>query len=40
MASKRIAGVEPDAKITTNENGGKQSDTPYGFPSDNAVRDE
>lgn len=31
MASKRIAGVEPDAKVTTNENGGKQSDTPYGF---------
>lgn len=31
MESKRIAGVEPDAKMTTNENGGKQSDTPYGF---------
>ena len=31
MASKKITGVEADAPITTNENGGKQSDTPYGF---------
>ena len=26
-----IAGVEPDAPVITNPNGGKQSDTPYGF---------
>ena len=26
-----ICGVEPDAPIVENENGGKQSDTPYGF---------
>lgn len=26
-----IAGIEPDAPVTVNENGGKQSDTPYGF---------
>ena len=26
-----IFGVEPDAPVVTNENGGKQSSTPYGF---------
>lgn len=26
-----IDGVEPDAPVVVNENGGKQSDTPYGF---------
>ena len=26
-----IIGVEPDAEVVENENGGKQSDTPYGF---------
>lgn len=26
-----IAGIEPDAPVTVNKNGGKQSDTPYGF---------
>jgi len=26
-----ILGVEPDAPVVTNKNGGKQSDTPYGF---------
>lgn len=26
-----IFGVEPDAPVVVNENGGKQSDTPYGF---------
>ena len=26
-----IFGVEPDAPVVENENGGKQSDTPYGF---------
>lgn len=26
-----ILGVEPDAPVVENENGGKQSDTPYGF---------
>ena len=26
-----ILGVEPDAEVVENENGGKQSDTPYGF---------
>ena len=26
-----IMGVEPDAPVYENENGGKQSDTPYGF---------
>lgn len=31
MVGKKVAGVEPDAVVTTNENGGKQSDTPYGF---------
>ena len=29
--SQVILGVEPDAPIVENENGGKQSDTPYGF---------
>ena len=28
---KSIAGVEPDAPVVENKNGGKQSDTPYGF---------
>ena len=28
--SQVILGVEPDAPIVENENGGKQSDTPYG----------
>lgn len=28
---KRIVGVEADAPVIENENGGKQSDTPYGF---------
>lgn len=27
----KIFGVEPDAPVTTNENGGMQSDTPYAF---------
>jgi hypothetical protein len=27
----KIRGVSPDAPIVTNEKGGKQSDTPYGF---------
>lgn len=31
IASTLIAGVEPDAPVITNKNGGKQSDTPYGF---------
>ena len=31
IASTLIAGVEPDAPVVENENGGKQSDTPYGF---------
>lgn len=26
-----ISGVEPDAPVNTNSNGGKQSSTPYGF---------
>lgn len=26
-----LLGVSPDEPIVTNENGGKQSDTPYGF---------
>ena len=26
-----IFGVEPDAPVVENENGGKQSDSPYGF---------
>lgn len=26
-----IPGIEPDAPVTVNANGGKQSDTPYGF---------
>jgi hypothetical protein len=26
-----IFGVEPDAPVTVNKNGGKQSETPYGF---------
>jgi len=26
-----VLGVEPDAPVVENENGGKQSDTPYGF---------
>ena len=26
-----IFGVEPDAPVVTNDKGGKQSDTPYGF---------
>lgn len=26
-----ILGVEPDAPVVENENGGKQSETPYGF---------
>ena len=29
--TKKIDGVGPDVKIATNEKGGKQSDTPYGF---------
>ena len=28
---QEILGVEPDAPVVENENGGKQSDTPYGF---------
>lgn len=28
---KRIVGVGADAPVIENENGGKQSDTPYGF---------
>lgn len=28
---KNIAGVSPDAPVISNANGGKQSDTPYGF---------
>lgn len=31
VASTLIAGIEPDAPVITNQNGGKQSDTPYGF---------
>ena len=26
-----VPGIEPDAPVVTNDNGGKQSDTPYGF---------
>jgi len=29
--SNVILGVEPDAPVVENANGGKQSDTPYGF---------
>jgi hypothetical protein len=29
--SEEIKGIGPDAPITTNERGGKQSATPYGF---------
>ena len=31
IRSAYIFGVEPDAPVVENENGGKQSDTPYGF---------
>lgn len=31
MSKNVIAGVEPDAPVIENTNGGKQSDTPYGF---------
>ena len=31
IASTLIAGVDPAAPVITNSNGGKQSDTPYGF---------
>ena len=31
IVRKSIAGVEPDAPVIENKNGGKQSDTPYGF---------
>ena len=31
MAQKKVSGVEPDAPVITNDNGGRQSDTPYGF---------
>lgn len=27
----QIKGLEPDAAVITNKDGGKQSDTPYGF---------
>ena len=31
MSSEYIFGVEPDAPVVTNEIGGKQSSSPYGF---------
>jgi len=31
LESNYIFGVEPEAPVIMNENGGKQSDTPYGF---------
>ena len=31
MDTNYILGVEPDAPVVENENGGKQSHTPYGF---------
>ena len=31
MPNEYILGVEPDAPVVENKNGGKQSDTPYGF---------
>lgn len=31
MAENYIFGVEPDAPVVENKNGGKLSDTPYGF---------
>ena len=31
MPNEYILGVEPDAPVVENQNGGKQSDTPYGF---------
>ena len=31
MGKEYILGVEPDAPVVENDNGGKQSDTPYGF---------
>lgn len=31
LGSPRVEGVAPDAPITTNAQGGKQSDTPYAF---------
>ena len=31
MKETLISGLKPDAEVITNQSGGKQSDTPYGF---------